>query len=242
MSKIQIFKDADVLADSAAQTFVDLAKQAIADHGYFSVALSGGSTPKKLHKCLAETYKNDVDWSKVFVFLSDERFVPPYDELSNYYMANETLLELVPIPDENIFPFVTMDFTVEEAAELYETELNRFFTGSVAFDLIMLGLGPDGHTASLFPNQPEVLNPSDSLVVAVHDSPKPPATRLTFSYKLLNQAKNVLFLAGGQNKAEVLKSILEDEADLPATKVKPSQGNLFWFLDEDAASELNKAT
>ncbi len=238
MPDIQVLKDNQALATEAAKRFVDLAKTAINEQGKFSVALAGGNSPKKMYSLLASTYKHALDWSKVFVFFSDERFVAPYEPDSNYLMADETLLAVIDIPEENIFPFATIDISPEEAAELYEKELKKFFGDTPTFDLILLGIGPDGHTASLFPGQTEVINPSDNWVKAIYDSPKPPPVRLSFTYKLLNQAKHVLFLVGGQGKTEALQNILEGAADLPAAKVKPKHGDVLWLLDREAAKGL----
>ncbi|MCA9837949.1 MAG: 6-phosphogluconolactonase [Trueperaceae bacterium] len=239
MHDIVVLKDNQELAAEAARQFVALAKAAIDTTGKFTVALSGGSTPQKLHTLLANQYKHSLDWSKVFVFFGDERFVAPFEPESNYLMADETLLSLVDIPEENIFPFATIDLSPEEAAELYEKELKKFFGERPSFDLILLGIGPDGHTASLFPGHPEVLNPSDAFVRAVYDSPKAPPIRLTLTYALINQAKQVIFLVGGQGKTEALKNILEGPADLPAAKVRPENGEVLWLLDREAAKGLS---
>ena len=153
-------------------------------------------------------------------------------------MADETFLALVDIPEENIFPFATIDISPEEAAKLYEKELKNHFGDKPVFDLILLGIGPDGHTASLFPDQPEVTAPSNDWVKAIYNSPKPPPIRLSFTYRLLNQAKQVMFLVGGQGKTEALKNILEGPADLPAAKVQPEAGMVLWLLDREAAKGL----
>jgi len=231
------FKDAQMLAEEAAKTFVALAEKAIAERNQFTVVLAGGSTPKQLHKILAKTYKHRVDWHKVFIFLGDERLVAPYEPESNYGMADEYLLSQIDIPDENVFPFVTIDISAKEAAELYEKELKRFFKEGVSFDLLMLGMGPDGHTASLFPNHAATSDDSGALVLAIHDSPKPPAERLTLSFKALNSSKTIMLLAAGQSKNDALKRVTKGE-DLPIAKLEP-QEELLWFLDEAAAQGLS---
>ena len=215
-----------------------LAEAAIQDRGRFTVALSGGSTPRRMYELLGEKpYKDEVNWSEVYVFFGDERMVAPDTPESNYFLAVDKLLAHVPVPDENVFPYVTLGVSAEDAAELYAQELTAFFGGPPVFDLVFLGMGEDGHTASLFPGHDEVTNPSGKLVAAVHGAPKPPPTRLTLTYQTIDAAKNVLFLVGGKGKAEVLKRIKNKET-LPASKVQPTDGQLLWLLDEAAARGL----
>jgi 6-phosphogluconolactonase len=234
------------LANEAARRFADLAGVAIARDGRFSVALSGGSTPRALHQRLAQPpLSTTIDWSKVFVFWGDERFVPPDSDDSCFWMARETLLDHVPIPAANIFPVPTVGGTPERSAEAYaETLRAQLGPGAPRLDLILLGMGPDGHTASLFPGHPEPSAPGDRLVVAVHDAPKPPPTRISFTYKLLNAATNVMFLVAGDDKATTLKAVLRgplDIARLPAQGVRPAQGQLTWLVDQAAAAGLSTA-
>lgn len=234
-----VLKDAEALAQEAARRFVALARAAVEAHGRFAVALSGGSTPKRMYELLAEKpLKDEVDWSKVHIFFGDERMVAPDTPESNYFVAVDKLLAHVPIPDENIFPYVTLGVSAEDAAELYAQELTAFFGGAPDFDLVFLGLGEDGHTASLFPGHDEVTRPSGKLVAAVHDAPKPPPTRLSLTYKTLNAAKNILFLVGGKGKVEVLKRLFKNKEPLPASKVQPTDGQVLWLLDEAAARGL----
>lgn len=236
---INVVKDGEALAQRAAERFVSLAQDAVKEKGKFSVALSGGSTPQRLHALLAQApLKDKVDWSNVHIFFGDERFLPPDDPDSNYYMAQETLLEAVPIPDEQIHPFITEGINAGEAAEFYAKDLQAFFGDMPEFDLIFLGMGPDGHTASLFPGFPQVTNPPDTLVAPVFDAPKAPPTRLTLTLKTLNAAKNVLFLVGGDSKAETVAKIFNEDAVFPAALVQPS-GKLEWLLDEAAAKDLS---
>ena len=235
---VVVLKDAEALAQEAARRFVDLARAAVEARGRFTVALSGGSTPRRMYELLAEKpYKDEVNWSEVYVFFGDERMVAPDTPESNYFLAVDKLLAHVPVPDENVFPYVTLGVSAEDAAELYAQELTAFFGGPPIFDLVFLGMGEDGHTASLFPGHDEVANPSGKLVAAVHDAPKPSPTRLTLTYQTIDAAKNVLFLVGGKGKAEVLKRIKNKEA-LPASKVQPTDGQLLWLLDEAAARGL----
>jgi 6-phosphogluconolactonase len=231
------------LADEAARRFVELSNIAIKDHGHFRVALSGGSTPRALHERLARQYRDQVNWQQVEIYWGDERFVPPDDPESSFRMARETLLDHVPIPAAHIFPMPTVGGSPEMSAQAYaETLTATFGTPLPRFDLIFLGMGADGHTASLFPDQLEVVAPSDELVAAIYGAPKPPQTRLTFTYRLLNAAANVLFLVAGLDKAATLRAVLRgqtDRAHLPAQGVRPATGALTWLVDQAAAGELS---
>jgi 6-phosphogluconolactonase len=231
------------LADQAAHRFVALAQAAVADHGRFTVALSGGSTPRALYQRLAQSpLSESVDWANVHVFWGDERMVPPDDIESSYRMARETLLAHVPIPAANIYPIPTVGGTPEAAASAYAETLMAVFNAALPrFDLILLGIGPDGHTASLFPGQPETVRPSAALVVAVHNAPKPPPARVSFTYTLINAAAHVLFVVAGEDKAVALRQVLRgtiDVARLPAQGVQPKQGTLVWLVDAAVAKEL----
>jgi 6-phosphogluconolactonase len=238
-----ILPDPAALADEAARRFVALAQAAIADHGRFSVALSGGSTPRALYQRLARPPLSEaVDWVNVHVFWGDERMVPPDDIESSYRMARETLLAHVPIPAANIYPIPTVGGTAEAAASAYEETLMAVFGVELPrFDLILLGIGPDAHTASLFPGQPEAVRPSTALAVAVHNAPKPPPARVSFTFALINAAANVLFVVAGADKAPALREVLRGPADiarLPAQGVRLTQGRLVWLVDAAAAQGL----
>jgi 6-phosphogluconolactonase len=241
-SELMVLADTAAVAEEAARRFVALADAAIAERGRFRVALSGGSTPRAMHERLAQQYHDDVDWSRVEIYWGDERFVPPDDAESNFRVARETLLDHVPIPAAHIFPMPTVGGTLEAAAQAYAETLAATFGGALPrFDLIFLGMGPDGHTASLFPGHLEVVAPSEDLVAAIYGAPKPPPTRLTFTYKLLNAAANVLFLVAGADKAATLRAVLrgpDDSARLPAQGVRPATGALTWLVDSAAASQL----
>ena len=238
-----ILPDPAALAAEAARHFVALAQAAIADHGRFMVALSGGSTPRALYQRLAQTpLSESVDWANVHFFWGDERMVPPDDIESSYRMARETLLAHVPTPAANIYPIPTIGGTPEAAASAYEETLTAAFGAELPrFDLILLGIGPDGHTASLFPGQPEAVRPSAALAVAVHNAPKPPPVRITCTYTLINAAANVLFVVAGADKSLALREVLRgpvDVARLPAQGVRPKQGALVWLVEAAAAKEL----
>lgn len=243
-AQITIVRPPQTLAEAATERMVALAKRDIAAHGRFSVALSGGGTPQAMFKLLAAQYRDAIAWDKVFVFWGDERFVPPDDEESNYRMARETLLDHVPLPAANIFPVPTVGSTPVKAAQAYAETISAFFGSETPrFSLILLGMGPDGHTASLFPGQPEPRSPGDALVIAVHDSPKPPPDRISFTYRLINAANHVLFLVGGADKAAAVQQVLEGprrRAEFPSQGVQP-EGTLEWLLDEAAAQELHQS-
>ena len=237
---IRILNTPQELFQAAAAEFISLASMAIRDHEKFSVALSGGSTPKSLYSVLA---KATLSWEKIFFFWSDERHVPPDHPESNYRMAKEALLSIVPVPPENIFRVRAEEKDANVVAKDYEEALRSFFRlrpGEFPrFDLILLGLGPDGHTASLFPNT-AALNETKLLVVA-NWVEKFKANRITFTYPVLNNAACVIFLVSGADKADMVRTVLEDgRADLPSQRVHPVNGRLLWLLDKGAASKLSK--
>ena len=240
-----IVPDQAALAEEGARRFEALARASIASHGRFTVALAGGSTPRGMYERLARPpHREAIDWTNVHIFWSDERYVPPDDPESSFRMAREALLAHVPIPAANIYPAPTVGGTPEAAAGAYaETIAALFDETPPRFDLILLGMGPDGHTASLFPGAPEVTAPGDELVVVVHDAPKPPPTRLSFTFKLINAAANVIFLVAGADKAATLHEVLRgphDPARLPAQGVRPERGELVWLVDEAAASQVER--
>jgi len=242
--KIETYADLDTLSQQAAQYTVRVANQAIVDHGRFNIALAGGSTPKKLYALLAaEPYRSQIDWRLVEVFWGDERCVPPNDPESNFRMAQEELLSKVPILAGHIHRMPAEQPDHQAAAQAYEDEIRRgFITGGIPdFDLIQLGLGPEGHTASLFPHQAS-LHEQLRLVMPV-TTPKPPPDRLTFTPPLLNAAHNVLFLVAGAEKADAVHAILEGDYqpdEYPAQIVRPLNGEVTWMLDAAAASKLKK--
>ena len=234
---VRVLPDLDAAAAEAAALFVKSANQAVAKQGMFRVALSGGNTPRSLYETLASDHLADVDWDRVQIFFSDERFVPPDSVESNYRMAHEALLSRVPIPERFVHRFATEEITPEESAALYDENVRRVFEVGPAeiprFDLILLGLGPDGHTASLFPGT-AALQVGDRIVVA-NFIPKLETWRLTFTYPLINAPQLVLFLVAGQDKSDAISKILSGVSDLPAARVQPADGELVWILDEAAA-------
>jgi 6-phosphogluconolactonase len=240
---IEVLPTAPDLFHAAAEEFVSVARAAIGAQGRCTVALSGGSTPKALYSLLAANYA-DFAWNRVFLFFGDERHVPPTDPESNYRMVNDALLTKVSIPPENVFRVLTENPDAVAAASGYESQLRKFFEirpGEFPrFDLILLGVGPDGHTASLFPDS-AALDEQSHLVVANWVA-KFNTHRITFTFPVLNRAAEVLFMASGPDKAEMLHQVLEanNTSPLPSQRVAPSDGKLLWMLDEAAASKLGK--
>ena len=240
--QLNIYPNGDTLSHEAAQYIVRLANQAIVTHGRFTFALSGGNTPKELYGLLAtEPYRSQIDWNAVEIFWSDERCVPPDNPESNYAMAEQVLLSKVSIPADHVHRMPADQSDREAASEEYTQEMQLVFGthGIPSFDLIQLGMGPEGHTASLFPHQPS-LYVTDRLVMPV-SVPKPPPDRLTFTPPILNAAKNVLFLVTGTEKAHAVYEVIEgpyEPDEYPAQIVRPPHGEVTWMLDTTAASQL----
>lgn len=232
---IRVLPDAANLAFAAAGEF---ARAASSSKGPFRVALSGGNTPKDfLAKLASEPLKSRVPWSRLQIFWSDERCVPADHPDSNYRMAREALLSKVPVSPENIFRVPT-ELTPPEAAKSYEETIVKLLGPSPAFDWIFLGMGPDGHTASLFPGTP-VVSESVRFVQSVHVESKN-SDRVTFTVPLINRSKRVVFVVSGADKAATTKSVLENAATPthPASLIRPEGGELTWLLDQAAASAL----
>jgi 6-phosphogluconolactonase len=233
---------------AAAEEVIHAANQAVAARGRFTIALSGGSTPRGLFTLLAANARSVLPWDKMFFFWGDERHVPPDDPESNYRMANESLLAKIPVAAANVFRIPAENPDAAAAALAYEQTLQKFFQLQPGefprFDLILLGIGPDGHTASLFPESAG-LNEKSRLVIA-NWVEKFKTNRITFTYPVLNAARSIAFLVSGTDKAPALHAILEDETApgtrYPAKLVRPIDGKLIWFLDKAAASELTAAT
>lgn len=239
--EINIVKDAAALAEEGARRFVKIATEAVAKRGRFIVAVSGGSTPRGMNELLsAPQFRSQVPWAKTYLFFADERFVPPGHPDSNYLMVKESLLKKIAIPQNNVFRVQTEGCSPEEAARAYANSLTIATGGSEpCLDLILLGMGPDGHTASLFPNS-SVLDSQD-LVAAVYDSPKPPPVRVTFTFSLINNAREIIFLIAGPDKAPMVRRALKDIVtyeQVPVSGIKPKNGKLQWLIDEKAARDL----
>jgi len=228
------------LFQAAATEFATLASKAVQSNGKFSVALSGGSTPKSLYALLASGSLPNIPWQKVFFFFGDERDVPPDHPDSNYRMAAESGL-FSKVSNQQVLRVRTEEKDANTAALDYEQTLQKFFglrPGEFPrFDLVLLGLGPDGHTASLFPGT-AALNEKSRLVVA-NWIDKFHTYRITLTLPVLNRAACVMFLASGADKANILREVLEnDKADLPSQKVHPADGRLLWLIDRAAGSQL----
>jgi 6-phosphogluconolactonase len=234
---LRVYSDSRELSEAAAQTFVEEARRRIDESGRFAVALAGGSTPKMAYEILAREYggSEDLDWSKVHAFFGDERTVSPDHEDSNYRMAYKTLLSRVPVGSVHR---MRGEMEPREAAALYEEELERFFGGPPVLDLVLLGIGEDGHTASLFPHTP-ALDARDRWVVE-NPVEKLNTTRLTLTIPTVEAARKVAFLVAGEGKAEALEEILEGDADphtYPAKLVRP-ETEAAWMVDQAAARLL----
>jgi len=240
MTNIRIGSDINALARTAADAIQDLSKKAISQTGRFSIALSGGSTPKTLFELLAREYAHKVDWSNTYIFWGDERCVRPDDPDSNYKMARETLLDLVPLPASNVHR-IKGELEPAEAALEYEGTLGTFFQDQrPRLDLILLGMGDDGHTASLFPGT-DALNEQTRWVVPNHVMSAKQTWRITFTVPVINNAANVMFLVAGSGKAARLKQVVQGAYapnDLPSQLIKPTDGELIWAVDQAAASLL----
>ncbi len=238
MAIIKIYPNAVGLARESAFHFIDCANEAISEHGRFVVALAGGSTPRALYQTLATVeLVPRIEWEKVHVFWGDERCVAPTHEESNYRMAFETMLRHLPIPVKQIYR-MEGELEPKEAAKTYDTRLKNFFGQyTPRFDLILLGLGDDGHTASLFPGT-KALSETKSWVVANYVR-KLSSWRLTMTARLINQAANVTFLVSGDGKGEALQRVLAGRytpEEIPAQMIRPEGGQLRWLLDKSAAS------
>jgi 6-phosphogluconolactonase len=233
------------LFQAAAEEVIRATTHAVAQRGRFTIALAGGSTPKNLYTLIAAN-ASTLPWNQMFFFFGDERHVPPDDADSNYRMVKETLLSKAPIPPANVFRIPAENPDAATAAEAYEQTLRKFFALAPGefprFDLILLGIGPDGHTASLFP-ETAGLQEKSRLVVA-NWVEKLNTSRITLTLPVLNAARCVAFLVSGIDKAEALHEVLEGNAPAekyPSKLVRPSEGKLIWFVDRAAASGLSTA-
>ena len=251
--EIVVLQSAAEVAQEAARRFVSQATSSIAANGRFSVALSGGNTPRVLYGLLAgPPYVSQLDWQHIFIFFGDERCVPPDHPDSNYRMAQESFLSKVAIPQDNVYR-MRGEADPAVAAEEYTTVLQKFFGLSHVggpspenyprLDLILLGMGPDGHTASLFPGTAALQERSKP--VTVNYVPKLDANRLTLTAPALNRAVQILFVVEGDSKAQPLHEVLEGEYQpqvYPSQLVRPTQGRLTFLVDQQAAAQLKKSS
>ncbi len=239
--KIEVIPDLETLSLRAASVFVSASRNSIEIKKRFAVAISGGSTPRRLYTLLgSEAYRHQVDWQYVHFFWADERCVPKEDEANNFKTAFDTLLSKVGLPDKNIHR-IKGEETPDKAARDYEEEIKRFFGESEKprFDLIILGMGEDGHTASLFPGSKSI-EETVRLAIPVYLG-EPRKDRITLTLPVLNNADQILFLAAGSSKATVLSEILGDgkkKRGFPAGLIRPTHGNMTWLIDQEAARKL----
>jgi 6-phosphogluconolactonase len=241
--EIRVLTTPQELFEAAAEEVVHAATEAVAQRGRFTIALPGGSTPKNLFNLLATNARTVLPWDRTFFFWGDERHVPPTDPDSNYRMAEETMLSKIPVAAGNVFRIPAENPDAAAAAEAYEQSLRKFFQlgpGEVPiFDLILLGMGPDGHTASLFPGSAGLQEKSRLVIANWVDKLK--TSRLTLTLPVLNAARCVTFLVSGTDKAAMLKTVLEEDApaeQYPSKLIRPNNGKLIWLVDRAAASAL----
>jgi 6-phosphogluconolactonase len=255
--QINIYQNIDELSQQAAEWMVDYIHKTLQLHDRFTIALSGGSTPKKLHLLLSSNpIKNKIDWQRLHVFWGDERYVPFTDDRNNAKMAFDTLLDHVPVPQSQVHVMRT-DIDPERSANEYEELLKEYFpevanvshltsdnsplTIHHSFDLVILGLGDNAHTLSLFPGE-EVIHEKNSWVKAVFVK-EVNMERITLTAPIVNLSKRILFVVSGQAKAEAVSHVLQNKyaPDLyPAQIIKPENDELYWFLDEAAASRIKE--
>ena len=239
--EIRIFKDLEKLSREAARLFIEKSIQSIVERGRFLVALNGGNTPAKTFQLLADDFQHKVDWNNVHVFWGDERCVPPEDPGSCYGQARDLLLRHVPIPDSNIHR-IKGELGPAEASKEYSLALMDFASPPLEFprfDLVYLGMGEDGHTASIFPGSPVEVTAS-TVPVTAHYQDRP-ANRVSLTPTVLNQARTIVFMATGEKKAVTLAEVLSDRYNpelYPAQRISPKNGDLLWLVDEDAAGKL----
>lgn len=236
-----IYKSKSELIEDVAEYVIAAAQSALAEQDCFNFVLTGGNSPKDLYHLLSTTYRETIDWTKVYFFIGDERNVPPGHESYNGLMAKKALLDPLNIAADHIF-FVDTTLEPKEAADDYYKKISAHFNESdLSFDLILLGMGDDAHTASLFPGT-SVLQSKEVRVESVYVD-KLSTYRITFTAGLINKAKNVAFLVFGENKAEALKHVIDDKTKnfeaYPSQLIAPIDGKLTWFVDAEAASLLD---
>lgn len=237
---VLIYNTAEKLFNDLSEDIIKIGTKAISERGCFNFVLTGGNSPKKLYELLSSTYKGRLDWSKVYFFFGDERNVTPNHESYNGLMAKRSMLDPLAIAEDHIF-YVNTNLEPEQAAKAYNEAITNHFKGAeLSFDLILLGMGDDAHTASLFP-ETSILENTDAEVSPVYVE-KLSTHRISFTAPLINKAKNIAFLVFGEAKAEAIKHVLGQEEKnfklYPSQLISPNEGSLTWFLDEDAANLL----
>jgi 6-phosphogluconolactonase len=238
---VKVFQTIDTLNIAAANLIIEIANKAIKERGRFLISLSGGQTPVQLYSLLTQPFfSNQIPWEKTFVFWGDERCVASSDERNNAHQAKSILLDRIDIPTSNIYP-IPVSLSPSQAAAEYEKELKIFFgKGPMKFDLVLLGLGENGHTASLFPGMKVIDEQAEGIREVYLKDEK--MHRVTMTAPLINQAHNVLFLVTGGEKAMVLEKVLTTSYqpdEYPAQLIKPVNGELYWFIDQASASLIN---
>ena len=237
--KLNIFNNQAELNEQLAKNVISIAQKAITEKGRFDFVLTGGSSPKELYRLLSTTYKNEIDWDKTYFFFGDERTVLPFEKDYNGLMAKESFFDNLELKEGHVF-YVDTNLSPEEAAADYKQKLDQHFAGApIVFDLILLGMGDDAHTASIFPGTTLVNN--QELTVASVWVEKLNTNRVSLTAPLINQAKNIYFITFGANKAEALAKVFGEEKEFsnyPSQLIKPVNGDLQWFVDEAAASLL----
>ncbi len=238
MDKRIIIKSDKEINEYAISLWQQFLQAAIADHGYFAVALSGGKTPKDFYQWLAK--HRDLPWDKTHIFQVDERFVPREHQDNNYKLLNDNLFASLKLAEKNIHTIKT-DVPIDKSIALYQYAISNFFAigdqERPQFDLVMLGIGEDGHTGSLFPFQMDTFDTPKNVVAAsgshvAHE-------RVTLTLPVIKQAQNVIFLVTGANKADIVKRVIDNDPKLPASFVKPMSGKLFFLLDQAAANNIS---
>jgi len=238
--KVLIFESVYAVSESLLQKWISIAGESVERSNRFTVALSGGRSPMEFYSKLSNLADFDL-WRRTHIFLADERFVPFDSNRSNYKMIKESLLDYVNIPAENIHPITTDQKNVDLSAEQYKNVLSQFFEfkemNAPSFDLILLGVGDDGHTASLFANDPNI-DDAQRIVLPVSVA-QLKEERISLSYPVINNAKNVIVLVLGAKKADIISSIIKGKSDVPASKIDPINGQLTFLLDKEAAQQLS---
>lgn len=241
--EVKIYPDSEAVAAALADTFIDVGQTALADRGCFRVALSGGKTPRRAYELLAEEPRSlALPWKDVFIYFGDERCVPPDDEQSNYRMARKAFLDRIPIPSVNVHR-IRGEADPGVAANNYASIIRSDLADPPHLDLVLLGLGPDGHTASLFPGSPPDLH--DSVLVRAVFAQSQDMWRVTMTPKLINLGRTVAFAVEGAEKADILAKVLDGPVDptkYPAQIVNPSSGRLVWLVDKLAVGMLHSVS
>jgi 6-phosphogluconolactonase len=234
--QLNIFETPNELNENLAQFIITEANKAIKEKDRFDFVLTGGSSPKVLYQLLSTTYKSKIDWTKVYFFFGDERTVLPFEPDYNGLMAKQSFFDQLELADEQIF-YVNTKLEPKASASDYQERITKHFEGKpIVFDLILLGMGDDAHTASIFPGTDLVTN--NEIGVTDVWVEKLNTHRVSFTAPLINQAKNVVFITFGENKAEALQNVLSDRKDFtkyPSQLIKPTSGTLQWFIDKAAA-------